>query len=50
MPGGIPVFGRSVHGWQVMVAGILPRELRMFRALNRELDVYMPLAREMRQP
>jgi len=29
-----------------MVAGILPREFRMFRALNREPDVYMPLALE----
>ncbi len=38
--------GRSilVDGSAATVVGILPREFRMFRVLNRELDLYMPLA------
>ena len=34
----------TVEGEQYTVLGVLPRDFRLFRVLNRELDVFVPLA------
>ena len=40
------IIGQSVtvEGEQHTVVGVLPRDFRLFRVLNRELDVFVPLA------